>query len=88
MSGNRSHLRISSFLNLKSWLVFSYASSTLHPCELVRRWAEFRTSIASRLADLFLDLIDVEETNSIPNDEAKRAIGCVSGNVQIFFAFP
>ena len=44
------------------------------------------------LEDYFADLIDVtladEETNSIPNDEAKRAIGCVSGNVQIFFAFP
>ena len=35
--------------------VFSYASScTLHPRQSVSRWAEFRTSVASSLASLFL----------------------------------
>ena len=33
---------------------FSYASSsTLYPCQWVSGWAEFRTSVASRLASLF-----------------------------------
>ena len=34
--------------------IFSYASSsTPHPCQWVGKWAEFRTSVASRLASLF-----------------------------------
>ena len=44
---------VASFYPLQ--LVFSYASSsTPHPCQPVRRWAEFRTSVASRLASLLL----------------------------------
>ena len=34
--------------------IFSYASSsTLYPCEPVSEWAEFQTSVASRLVSLF-----------------------------------
>ena len=41
--------------NWGSILIFSYASSsTLYPCEWVSGWAEFQTSVASRLASLFL----------------------------------
>ena len=50
--------------------LFSYASSsTLYPCQWVSKWAEFRTSIASRLASLFFlilsNILVVKETCSV-----------------------
>ena len=48
-----------SYLSKHLPVIFSYASSsTLYPCQWVSKWvsgwAEFRTSVASRLASLFL----------------------------------
>jgi len=45
------------FCGIRLNKIFSYASSsTLHPRQSVSRWAEFRTSVASRLASLFVSV--------------------------------
>ena len=42
--------------------IFSYASSsTLYPCQSVAGWAEFRTSVALRLASLFFLFVHPQE---------------------------